>query len=139
MRLQGWRYSQIGEALDPPISGPRVHAIITKLLAETPVEPIEDVRKVELMRLDELQTAIHEKAVNGDQFAIDRVLKIQQQRAQLAGLNAPTVVKNEHMGEGGGPIQSQVSFTDAAKAFDDKALGAIEKMRKEKEAKGGDG
>lgn len=53
----------------------------------------EELRSLEAERLDELQRSRWEKAINGDDFALDRVLKIMKRRAELLGLDAP--VKHE--------------------------------------------
>jgi len=50
------------------------------------VEPLEQVRQLELMRLDRLLLAIP-KAISGDLAAIDRCLAIGARRARLLGLD----------------------------------------------------
>jgi hypothetical protein len=54
------------------------------------VEPAADLRQLEAERLDRLQAAVWAAALRGDTKAIDRVLRISDQRARLLGLNAPT-------------------------------------------------
>lgn len=54
------------------------------------VEPASDLRDLEAERLDRLQAAVWPAALRGDTKAIDRVLRISDQRAKLLGLNAPT-------------------------------------------------
>jgi hypothetical protein len=68
-------------------------------------EPAEELRKLELARLDDLLFAIWKKGTEGDLGAIDKLLKISERRAKLAGLDMPTMLKNELTGPGGGPIQ----------------------------------
>ncbi len=50
-------------------------------------EPAEDVRKLELARVDQLMLAIWPKATSGDLQALDRVLKLLERRARLLGLD----------------------------------------------------
>ncbi len=53
-------------------------------------EAAESLRALELERLDAMQMAIWTRAsLHGDDRAIDRVLRIQERRAKLAGLDAP--------------------------------------------------
>ena len=49
----------------------------------------EELREMELDRLDRLQQAVWPKALSGDMAALDRVLKIMNQRANYLGLYAP--------------------------------------------------
>lgn len=73
------------------------HQDLTRELARTRKEmaqPIEDVREIELQRLDEMHSrlypvALGTEAVPPDVFATDRVLKIMDRRAALIGLNTP--------------------------------------------------
>ena len=48
--------------------------------------------KVQLRRLDVMLNALWSKAKDGDETAIDRVLKIMERQARLLGLDAPTDV-----------------------------------------------
>lgn len=66
-----------------------VSRAIKEALAEITLEPAEDLLKIELQRLDAMQLAIWPAARQGDVFAIDRVLKIQTQRARYLGLEPP--------------------------------------------------
>jgi len=87
MRLQGFSLQAIGQAQTPPVSMQRIHTIIFAELDRLVVEPTEKLRKLELMRLDELMTAYYERALGGDFAALDRVLAIQARRARLMGLD----------------------------------------------------
>jgi hypothetical protein len=60
------------------------------------VEPkIEELRAVEVDRLDRLQFAIWERAKDGDIKAIDAVLRILDRRTRILGLDAPTKIQAE--------------------------------------------
>jgi hypothetical protein len=64
--------------------------------AERMVRPhIEELRDIELDRLDRLQLAVWEKAKNGDYKAIQTVLSILDRRTRILGLDAPTKIQAE--------------------------------------------
>ena len=90
MRLSGMTYSEIAEALGVTKSTvfKHVKAYFAEVQAETKEEG-EQLREMEAERLDKLQAALWELAKAGDTSAIDRVLKIMKQRAELLGLEAP--------------------------------------------------
>jgi hypothetical protein len=83
-RLQGHSLELIGDSQQPHISPQRVHQIITQYPAETATSATKEVRRLELMRLDEIQANVYENAV----MAIDRVLAIHDRRAKRTGINA---------------------------------------------------
>lgn len=58
-------------------------------------ENANDLRILEMNRLDDLQTALMPKALQGDVKYVDRILKIMHQRAMLFGLYAPVHSKVE--------------------------------------------
>ncbi len=60
-----------------------------RALLRTLQEPAFEVRELEINRLDALFTVAWDLAMAGDLNAIDRVLKIQERRARLLGLDAP--------------------------------------------------
>lgn len=75
-------------------------------------ETIEDVRQLELERLNTMLTGLWTRARDGDAAAIDRVIKIQQRRAELLGLDAPKPKQQfEHTGKDGGPIETTLDFS----------------------------
>jgi hypothetical protein len=88
MRLQGASLAQIGEAYG--ITFQAVHKALKVALKDMVIEPLEQVRSFELMRLDELLSAIYERALGGDIAYIDRVLAISYRRARLLGLDLQT-------------------------------------------------
>jgi hypothetical protein len=60
------------------------------------VQPkIDELRAVEVDRLDRLQFAIWERAKDGDIKAIDAVLRILDRRTRILGLDAPTKIQAE--------------------------------------------
>jgi hypothetical protein len=65
-------------------------------------EAADDVREMELARMDEMMAGIYPTALQGDMQAIDRVLRIMERRAKLLGIDAPT--RQEVTGAEGGPL-----------------------------------
>jgi hypothetical protein len=66
-------------------------------------ELAEQVRTLELERLDGMLLAISKQVSNGSLGAIDRSLRIMERRAKLLGLDAPS--KSELTGKDGGVIR----------------------------------
>lgn len=72
-------------------------------LNEERTEGAEEVRRLELERLDRMLMGLWTQAIKGQQGAIDRVLKIMKRRANLLGIDAPK--RTELTGKDGGPIE----------------------------------
>jgi hypothetical protein len=87
MRMDGWSLQAIGEAQDPLASSQEIFKTIKKALAEVVSDEVDEARKIELLRLDELLAGVYERAINGDIAAIDRVLAISHRRIRLLGLD----------------------------------------------------
>ena len=65
---------------------------VTRALAKVHEQTAEEattLRALEASRLDELQFAIWERAIDGDGAAISKVLAIMERRAKLLGLDEP--------------------------------------------------
>ena len=93
LRKKGCSYREIARELK--ISVGVAHKYVSAALAElneSLKEETEQLRAIELERLDDLQIGIWKKAIGGDLFALDRVLKIMAQRAELTGIKAPTKI-----------------------------------------------
>jgi hypothetical protein len=92
LRIQGNTFEQI--ASEVGYSGPsgawQAHQ---RIKSEWIFESIEEARQLELMRLDELQVAVWDRAINGDLPAAHCVLKIMDRRAKLLGLDKPEKVE----------------------------------------------
>lgn len=76
---------------------------VMSALKQTLQEPADEVRTLELERLDRMLLGLWPQAVHGNQGAVDRALRIMERRAKLLGLDAPT--KSELSGPQGGPIE----------------------------------
>ena len=89
MRLAGLSYAQIGDRLG--VTRQAAFAYVSSSLADlraATAEAAEDVREMELARLDAMLVPMLEAAEAGQQTAVDRVLRIQERRAKLLGLDA---------------------------------------------------
>ncbi len=113
LRKRSWTYQQIADHLG--INRSSAYQAVQRVLKETVQEPAEDLRTLELERLDDMAQAVlkvlekHHVTVSngrivflGDEpliddapvlAAVDRLLKIQERRAKLLGLDIP--VKQE--------------------------------------------
>jgi hypothetical protein len=90
MRMQGFTLDAIGQA--EGVSNVRIYQLLTEGLERSIVEAGAEVRRVELLRLDDLQCSVYERAVAGDDAAIDRCLAIHDRRVRLMGLVPPRPV-----------------------------------------------
>jgi len=109
LRLRGHNYVEIGEALGVSSEGARY--AVKKAMAEIRTEAAEtaiEVREQEAARLDRmllrLETLLEQSAddVTAALAIQDRMLRVQDRRAKLLGLDLQRV---ELTGAGGGPIE----------------------------------
>lgn len=95
LRMAGYGFDVIAERLG--YSGPSgAHKAVTSALKKTIQEPADAVREMEVKRLDAMLAAIWVKVKQGNEYAIDRALKIMARRAAYLGLDAPKEVKVNH-------------------------------------------
>lgn len=93
LRKAGVGYRQIADRLG--YEGPAgAHYAVTAALKRTIQEPADEVRRLELERLDTLLVGLWAQAVAtkdkpANPLAVDRVLKIMARRAAYLGLDAP--------------------------------------------------
>jgi transposase-like protein len=98
MALTGSSYQAIADELGYANRG-TVYRLVKNALEHREVETIDELRGLEVDRLDSLQVAIWEDAMTGDARAAAAVLKIMHIRAKLLGLyshtdsNCPHVIK----------------------------------------------
>jgi len=91
LRSMGWTYQQIADHMG--CSKQTASDRYKRALAAVPSDAVDEHRKIEGERLDALLRVAMDKALSGDKgalFAIDRVLAIQDRKAKLFGLDAPT-------------------------------------------------
>lgn len=90
LRKAGANYTQIASQLD--ITRGAAYKAVKRALGRVIKEcneDAEDVRQLELARLDEMLFGIWPVAKGGDLKAIETVLKIEKRRAELLGIDAP--------------------------------------------------
>jgi gamma-glutamyl:cysteine ligase YbdK (ATP-grasp superfamily) len=93
LRLQGKGYQAIADDIGYSSPGNAYRAVQSALKA-TIQEPADEVRRVELERLDKLLENQWNWAVNHNQpQAVDRVLRIMERRAKYLGLDAPQQIE----------------------------------------------
>lgn len=88
LRKGGKTFEYIAEKLGYA-SKAGAHKAVLSALQKTLQEPADDLRKLEIERLDVMFEAIWWAASHGTPHAIDRALKIMEHKAKLLGLNAP--------------------------------------------------
>ena len=94
-RRAGLSYREIASQLN--ISKSAAHRYVTKALQELDEqlnESTRNLRSLELERLDNLQRALWQDAMRGNPQSVDKVLKVMDHRAKIAGLYAPAKIAN---------------------------------------------
>lgn len=90
LRRTGMGYRDIAKNLG--VSPKRAYEIVSQAFEELKNDQhhtAEEVRAIELERLDKMLESIWPKVEKGDVAALDRAVKIQERRAKLLGLDAP--------------------------------------------------
>lgn len=111
LRKLHYSYEEIAEELC--LSRTTVRDYVAKemeLLRKETAEQVQEMRDMELKRLDELLKSWFPLAKAGDEKAAGIVLKAQERRAKLVGLDAP--VKQELTGKDGGAIKTVSTTAD---------------------------
>lgn len=89
-RIGGKSFREIGELLG--VSTQAAHALVVKALDDTNAqiaENAEQLRRLELERLDFMRNALWSAVIKGDVLAIDRAIKISKRISELTGIDAP--------------------------------------------------
>jgi hypothetical protein len=92
------------------------HKAVVSALRATLREPAEELRELELTRLDAMLLSLWRRVQAGEERAIDRALRIMERRARLLGLDAPT------RGELSGPDAKPLALDLAGLTDDQLAL-----------------
>ncbi len=88
LRMAGYTYEQIGDKLGITRQGAYAAVVrALKKLREKVLEDAEQLRSLELRRLDSLFLSMYQQAEEGDQGAVDRCLRIMERRSRLMGLD----------------------------------------------------
>lgn len=86
LRIAGKSYDDIAAELGfSDRSG--AHKAVVRRMANLYREEAEELRRLEMARLDRLQAAMWQRAILCDYEAVDRVLKIMARRAKMCGLD----------------------------------------------------
>ena len=109
LRLQGWQFQQIAEALK--CSTPRAYQLVQEGLDDILTEPVEKLRAVEIARCDAMLTGVFPAATQGDHAAIASVLAVTSRRDRLLGIMGPEQVEHRHKVEGGIAVNGQIKHT----------------------------
>ena len=89
--LAGASYREIAEAVG--VAPSTVHDDVQRALRDIPRREADELRQVEVERLDRLQRAVWADAVKGDLPSVDRAVRIIDRRAKMLGLDAPQQVE----------------------------------------------
>jgi hypothetical protein len=101
LRKAGATFQQIADQLGYRSASGAFNAVKAALKA-TLREPADELRELELTRLDAMLLPLWRRVQSGDEKAVDRVLRIMERRARLLGLDAPT--RGEISGPEGKPL-----------------------------------
>lgn len=91
LRKAGCSYQAIGDAIGT--SKQQAHRTVTAALVEIrtqTAEEAEDLRRLELERIDALFFEAYSKARQGNLAAIDRCVRLSERRCKILGLDAAT-------------------------------------------------
>lgn len=116
LRRAGLGYTAIAARLG--LGKSQAHRLVVAALDEARAQVCanaDDLRAEEVSRLDAMLTGLWPAARKGAVSAVDRVLRIQERRAKLLGLDAPERKRLE--GPNGGPIQSVSMSADEFRAI----------------------
>jgi len=103
LRGQGMTFVEIGKQLG--VTGPRAFQLVTQAIDEVNALLVSETKALRQKHLDEthaMRKGIWKDATAGQVGKIDRMIKLLEREAKLAGLDAAE--KFEHSGPDGGPI-----------------------------------
>lgn len=105
LRIQGWQFDAIAKEVGYSDRSSAYNAVnrILKERAAQCAEDADELRAVELERLDTMLKALWPAVEAGEPASIDKAIKIQERRAKLLGLDAPA--KQELSGPDGTAIK----------------------------------
>lgn len=98
LRRQGLDYAAIADELG--YAGRQgAHKAVSSALQRHEAESVDDLRRVEGLRLDDLQRAVWPAAMAGDLAAVGKALEVMARRAKLFGLDTQprTAVQDEEV------------------------------------------
>jgi hypothetical protein len=93
LRKAGLSYGLIAKELGYADASGAHRAVERGLRLLVPKELVEEMRAIELERLDNLWRPMYTKALQGDRLAVDRCLAIMERRSRFLGLDAPLKIQ----------------------------------------------
>jgi hypothetical protein len=127
LRKAGYSYRAIGERLG--ISHVQAYTDVNAELArltELRKDSTEELRELELERLDVLLKGLEPMARVGNPGAVNSYLRVMERRAKLLGLDAPT--KQEVTGADGGAIEQHTTL-DLSKLTDEQLRALAQSLK----------
>lgn len=109
LRNAGLSYQEIAERLG--LAGiDTARKIILRCYERDIVTDVEEIRQRELTKLDALEQAVYAKARNGDEKAIETLLKLMKERRKyVGGLEVPKEIKVEEISD---PTKEIVAYLE---------------------------
>jgi len=88
LRISGATYVEIADALG--YGGPSsAHKAVKTALRKTLQEPADDLREIEVARMDVMLQSLWPKVLAGSARSVEVAIKVLERRAKLLGLDAP--------------------------------------------------
>lgn len=94
LRKAGIPYQRIAESLGYKDASGAWRAV-KAALKKTLQEPADELRQIEIIRLDAMLSSIWASVKQGQYGAIDRAIKILERKSKLLGLDAPAEMKQD--------------------------------------------
>jgi hypothetical protein len=101
MRVAGFQYPDIAEELGYRNKGSAYKAVMAGLKAMMQ-EPANELRRMEIARLDEAIRVLYPPVLRGSLSHVDRLLKVMERKARMLGLDMPIEHRHSGAGDGGG-------------------------------------
>jgi hypothetical protein len=92
LRTAGLTYDQIAMELGYANRG-TVYRVVAEALRAQTLDAVEELRSIEVKRLDSLQSAMWQKAMDGDVPSAIAVLRVIMSRCRLLGLDGPGLLR----------------------------------------------
>lgn len=106
LRRGGLTWDLIGERVGLSPSG--AHKAYQNALRRAVQEDVDAIRQVEGERLDTAQAAIWRNVLEGDNQAVNTLIRIMERRAKLLGLDQPIRIQQEVITYDGDSIRSEL-------------------------------
>lgn len=111
MRAAGRSYAYIASKLN--VNQEDIKCTVREYIkSSVDMETRREAVKLDLIRLDDMMTAVYERAKNGEIDYIDRVLKIMERKSKLMGLDAREKMVAEERSDGTVKISRVASSKD---------------------------